>query len=285
MGTIELTICDQYVTIISHMVDDVSIWAALADSKRRQIVNLLEEKPRTTSDLSEFFDVSRFAVMKHLNVLEQAKLIKVRREGRKRWNILNDDLAHFLRTKLVDDDNGPYRLVDVLGLLPGSVPAAIAASPPANPLHVKQDILLQASPSQVFEAFTVGIDAWWCQRVSAGSQMYLEPYVNGRFYEAFNTTGQGMLYGTVTTIKQDEEMRLKGSAELAEQFTSTFATDNFIHITLKKQENATQLILSHHFIGNFDAATQNNCQEHWHTLLDQHLKPFIEEGIPYQHNP
>lgn len=59
------------------MSGDVSIWTALADSKRRLIINLLEEEPRTTSELSEFFDVSRFAVMKHLKVLEQANLIKV----------------------------------------------------------------------------------------------------------------------------------------------------------------------------------------------------------------
>lgn len=52
-------------------MSDVSTWTALSDLKRRQIITLLEEKPRTTSELSSNFDVMRFAVMKHVKVLEQ----------------------------------------------------------------------------------------------------------------------------------------------------------------------------------------------------------------------
>ena len=44
----------------------------------------------TTGLLAERFpDLSRFAVMQHLKVLEEANLIAVRREGRKRYNHLN----------------------------------------------------------------------------------------------------------------------------------------------------------------------------------------------------
>ena len=261
------------------MPDDISIWTALADSKRRQIVNLLEEKPRTTSDLSEFFDVSRFAIMKHLKVLEQANLIKVEREGRNRWNILNDDLVHFLRSKLSDNDS-PDRLADILGLFPAN-----KAARPAEPVCVEQSILLQAPPSHVFEALTAGIDFWWSQRASADSQMYLEPYVNGRFYEAFNTAGQGILYATVTYIRQGQALRLRGTLELVEQVANTVALDNFIRIDLEPQEQATQITLSHHIVGHVEETTRDVCRRRWHTLLNEHLKPFVENGIPYQHNP
>jgi DNA-binding transcriptional ArsR family regulator len=263
------------------MSDDVIIWTALADSKRRQIVNLLEEKPRTTSELSKFFDVSRFAVMKHLKVLEQANLIRVKREGRKRWNILNDDLAHFLRTKLADDD-GPYRLVEILGLFPGHKPATPMANGAADPIHIKQTVLLQASPSQVFEALTVGIDAWWSWRVSAGSKVYLEPIVNGRFYEAFNTDGQGIFYANVTYIKQDEEIRLRGPLELSEQAANMPVPDSYIGIVLEAQDNGTMLSLSHHISSGVDDTTGDVCKQRWHTILNQDLKLFVEKGIPYQ---
>ena len=266
------------------MSDDVIIWTALADSKRRQIVNLLEEKPRTTSELSKFFDVSRYAVMKHLKVLEQADLIKVRREGRKRWNILNDDLANFLRTKLADDD-GPYRLVEVLGLFPGHKPSAPTANGPADPLHIEQTVLLHASPSQVFEALTVGIDAWWSRRVSAGSKIYLEPYVNGRFYEAFDTEGQGIFYANVTYIKQDEEIRLRGPLELPRQALNTPVPDSYIRVILESQDNGTKLSLTHYIAGGVDETTGDVCRRRWSTLLNQDLKLYVEKGIPYQHNP
>lgn len=89
----------------SHVPDDVSIcWAALADSIRRLIINLLDETLRRISELSEYSDVSRFAVIKHLKVLEQTDPVKVEREGRKRWNLLSADLAFSPRSKLADND-------------------------------------------------------------------------------------------------------------------------------------------------------------------------------------
>jgi len=65
-------------------------WKALSDPTRREILDLLREKPRNTGHLSDHFvGLSRFAVMKHLNVLFEANLIFIKREGRKRWNYLN----------------------------------------------------------------------------------------------------------------------------------------------------------------------------------------------------
>ncbi len=66
-----------------------SVWAALSDPTRREILDLLREKPRTTGELADLFPTTRFAVMKHLNVLESAGLVVVRRHGRERWNHLN----------------------------------------------------------------------------------------------------------------------------------------------------------------------------------------------------
>ena len=46
--------------------------------------------PRTTTDLVALFpDLSRFAVMKHIDVLREAGLILTKAEGRKRINSLN----------------------------------------------------------------------------------------------------------------------------------------------------------------------------------------------------
>jgi DNA-binding transcriptional ArsR family regulator len=66
------------------------IWKALADRKRRRMLDLLAIKPRTTGELVDAFPrLSRFAVMKHLGVLEDAGLLVITREGRARWNALN----------------------------------------------------------------------------------------------------------------------------------------------------------------------------------------------------
>ena len=66
------------------------VWKALADPTRRGILDLLAEEPRTTGQIVEAFPrLSRTGVMKHLDLLEQAGLVVVRRAGRCRWNHLN----------------------------------------------------------------------------------------------------------------------------------------------------------------------------------------------------
>lgn len=66
------------------------VFKALGDSRRRRMLDLMKSAPRTTGEISDFFpDLDRCTVMQHLNVLEEADLIIVRREGRYRWNYLN----------------------------------------------------------------------------------------------------------------------------------------------------------------------------------------------------
>jgi DNA-binding transcriptional ArsR family regulator len=66
------------------------VFKALADSRRRDILDLLKVTARTTGELcTRFSDLDRCTVMQHLGVLEKADLIVVRRQGRLRWNYLN----------------------------------------------------------------------------------------------------------------------------------------------------------------------------------------------------
>lgn len=67
------------------------VFKALADSRRREILDLLRDEPRTTGDLCRHFRrrLDRCTVMQHIGVLERAGLVLSRREGRRRWNYLN----------------------------------------------------------------------------------------------------------------------------------------------------------------------------------------------------
>lgn len=70
--------------------DDL-LFRALADARRREILDLLKDAPRTTGELCDHFEKSldRCTVMQHIGVLEKADLIIARRQGRQRWNYLN----------------------------------------------------------------------------------------------------------------------------------------------------------------------------------------------------
>jgi DNA-binding transcriptional ArsR family regulator len=66
------------------------VWKALADETRRAILDFLCTGPRTTTEIVERFpQLSRFGVMKHVDVLRDAGLILTREEGRRRINTLN----------------------------------------------------------------------------------------------------------------------------------------------------------------------------------------------------
>ena len=74
------------------MVEDEldRVWKALSDSTRRSILDLLRQGPRTTTQIVEAFPhLSRFGVMKHIDVLREAGLILTREERRQRINSLN----------------------------------------------------------------------------------------------------------------------------------------------------------------------------------------------------
>ena len=67
-----------------------AVWKALSDPTRRAILDVLRDGPRTTTELVEKFPrLSRFGVMKHLDVLREAALVATRDEGRQRVNSLN----------------------------------------------------------------------------------------------------------------------------------------------------------------------------------------------------
>lgn len=67
-----------------------AVFKALANGKRRQMLDAIKHAPLTTGALCEKFpEMDRCTVMQHLKVLEEADLIIPRREGRERWNHLN----------------------------------------------------------------------------------------------------------------------------------------------------------------------------------------------------
>jgi DNA-binding transcriptional ArsR family regulator len=67
-----------------------SIFKALADPTRRLLLDSLRETPgQSLQDLEGQLEMSRFGVMKHLAVLEEAKLIVTHRKGRYKYHYLN----------------------------------------------------------------------------------------------------------------------------------------------------------------------------------------------------
>src|SRR5204862_3349680 len=84
-------------------MDDDAVFKALADSTRRHLLDRLYERDgRTLSELESELEMTRFGVMKHLRVLEDAGLVVARRSGREKLHFLNPVPIRLIHDRWID---------------------------------------------------------------------------------------------------------------------------------------------------------------------------------------
>jgi DNA-binding transcriptional ArsR family regulator len=94
--------CDLLVTY-HRGVDDDRVFKALADATRRHLLDqLFERDGRTLGELEAGLEMTRFGVMKHLRVLEDAGLVIHRRSGREKLHYLNPMPIRLLHDRWID---------------------------------------------------------------------------------------------------------------------------------------------------------------------------------------
>lgn len=80
-----------------------SVFKALADPTRRYLLDLLFERDgRTLSELEAELAMTRFGVMKHLKVLEDAGLVITQRQGREKLHFLNPVPIRLIHDRWID---------------------------------------------------------------------------------------------------------------------------------------------------------------------------------------
>ncbi|MEO7967074.1 MAG: metalloregulator ArsR/SmtB family transcription factor [Gemmatimonadaceae bacterium] len=85
------------------MTDDDRIFKALADPTRRLLLDrLFERDGRTLTELESELEMTRFGVMKHLRLLEEAGLVVTRRSGREKLHYLNPVPIRLIHDRWID---------------------------------------------------------------------------------------------------------------------------------------------------------------------------------------
>jgi DNA-binding transcriptional ArsR family regulator len=85
------------------VADDDLVFKALADPTRRFLLDLLfAREGRTLTELESELDMTRFGVMKHLKVLEEANLVLTRRSGRQKLHYLNPVPIRLIHDRWID---------------------------------------------------------------------------------------------------------------------------------------------------------------------------------------
>jgi DNA-binding transcriptional ArsR family regulator len=83
--------------------DDDGVFRALADPTRRFLLDrLFEREGRTLTELESELEMTRFGVMKHQRVLEDAGLVVTRRSGREKLHYLNPVPIRLIHDRWID---------------------------------------------------------------------------------------------------------------------------------------------------------------------------------------
>ena len=84
-----------------------AVFAALAHETRRRILDLLRERPGVgVGEVAAEFDISRIAIMKHLQALEDAHLVASEKDGRMRRLYFNAAPIRMIYDRWTDDYSG-----------------------------------------------------------------------------------------------------------------------------------------------------------------------------------
>lgn len=257
------------------------IWKALADPTRRQLLDALRSEPRTTGDLCRPFKLSRFAVMKHLAVLEKAGLVVVRREGRERWNHLNaipiqhvyerwvrPYAAHWAGNLLQVRDHVEDRKRE------SAMPKAPVTFAKFGVAQVELEIPIKASPARVWEALVKETSRWWHKdfyTCATAKGFVIEPLLGGRAYEDWGH-GAGQIWYTVIGVDPPNSIMLQGI--LTPAFGGPAAT--ILQLTLKSSGKNTVLKLSDTIFGKVGDDKVSQTRQGWEMLFEQGLKAFVE---------
>ena len=91
------------VTYSRRVKNDDLVFKALADSSRRFLLDLLHKRDgQTQGELEWELEMTRFGVMKHLKVLEEAGLVITRRQGREKLHFLNAVPIRLIHDRWID---------------------------------------------------------------------------------------------------------------------------------------------------------------------------------------
>lgn len=100
--------CDHRVTYCFRMTDDL-VFKALSDGTRRHLLDLLfVQDGQTLGALESQLAMSRFGVMKHLKVLEQAGLVVAKRKGRQKFHFLNPVPIRLIHDRWISKYREPH---------------------------------------------------------------------------------------------------------------------------------------------------------------------------------
>lgn len=140
--------------------------------------------------------------------------------------------------------------------------------------QVQQELVLPASPEDVYDAVTGDISGWWDHSFSGHpKKLYIEAKPGGAFYEIFDDAGNGALHATVIYANRGKGLRFAGPLGFSGQAVNIVTSYDFL-----PDPAGTKLRLTCNVSGQTADGEDKTVDAVWHHFLFERLKPYIESG-------
>src|SRR4029078_3388098 len=186
------------------MTDDDVVFKPLAAPTRRFLLDLLFERDgRTLTELETELEMTRFGVMKHLRLLEDAHLRVTRRSGRKKLHFLNVVPIREVHDRWIDKYTEPWAAT-LTGL----------KRTLEKTMEKVYEIYIKTTPERLWQAIT---DPDLRRKYSFGVGTRSD-WTEGSSYEAVHD-------GAAITIAEGENLEVDPPRRLVQSFTALWADE------------------------------------------------------------
>ena len=247
-------------------------FSALAHPARRQILDLLREKDgRTLLDIEGHLPMTRFGVMKHLKVLEDAHLLVWRKVGRAKLHYLNPLPIQEISDRWISRYASPFSRA-MRDLKTQAEAKGRTMSNPA-PKHV-YETFIRATAQAVWDIITDDARTPLWQHYNMNSRT--DWRIGGRI--EWIMQGKPVIVGEILELDPPRRFTMSFHAS----WSPEVAADKPSRVTWEIEplgQSACKLIVVHHdFAG--ETATYNAVGSGWSEALSR-LKTLAETGVPF----
>jgi uncharacterized protein YndB with AHSA1/START domain len=237
------------------------VFRALADRTRRELLDeLFREDGQTLSALQERFAMTRFGVMKHLRVLEDAGLVATRRRGREKLHFLNPVPIRLVHDRWVSKFAEPW--VAALSDLKTRL---------EDPMEKVFEIYIKTTPERLWEAI---IDPDIRERYHFGVR-YESEWTAGSTYQAAGAGGS-------VPICEGRNLEVDPPRRLVQSFRALWSDDvkaegtSRVTWEIEPVGDSCHLTLTH---DQLDETAREEIYGGWPMVISG-LKTWLETGEP-----
>ena len=244
-----------------------AIFKALGDPARRSLLDSLRKNDgQTLSQLQEQLDMTRFGVMKHLKVLEDASLIVTTKKGRFKYHYLNavplqEAIDRWIDPLLVKPT--ARAVIDLKSKLEGT--AMTAQSSDVKPPDFVHQTIIRCDAATLWDALTSG---------SATPHYYFDTVLEGRASQGETLIwrgpdGNAMLSGEVLAADAPHRLDLTFQPHF---LGAEAPTSRHVYV-IDELPGACRLTIEHYDL----PAEMEGIRNGW-VLIASRLKTWIETG-------